>query len=218
MTGCTFFTPKVFLHCEGILHFGKFISFLADLSAFLNRLLKKDAPFHWSAECEDGFNRIKEALTLTEVLAHFDPKVPLGLACDASTISIGAVLYHRYENGMERPIAYASKTLTKAEQNYSQIKREVLSLVYGVKKFHQYIFSYKFTLLMDHKPLLKIFGTKSGIPVMTANRLQRWAIILSVYTYTCMIYSISQPKNMGMLTLFSNFQSQMMTVLRRIKV
>ena len=49
-------------------------------------------------------------------------------------------IYHRYEDGTERPIAYVSKTLTKAEQNYSQIKREALSLVYGVKKFHQYIF------------------------------------------------------------------------------
>ena len=111
-------------------HYGKLIPFLANLSAPLNRLLRKDAPFPWSAECEDSFKRIKEVLTSTEVLAHFDPKVPLGLACDASTIGIGAVLYHRYEYGTERPIAYASKTLTKTEQNYSQIEREALSLVY----------------------------------------------------------------------------------------
>ena len=154
----------------GILnHYGKFIPFLADLSAPLNRLLRKYTPFHWSAECEDSFKRIKEVLTSTEVLAHFDPKVLLGLACDASTIGIGAVLYHRYEDDTERPIAYASKTLTKTEQNYSQIKREALSLVYGVKKFHQYIFGYRFT---HHKPLLTIFGPKSGIPVMAASRLQ----------------------------------------------
>ena len=146
-------------------------------------MLRKDASFHWSTECEDSFKRIKEVLTSTEVLAHFDPKVLLGLACDASTIGIGAVLYHRYEDGMERPIVYASKTLTKTEQNYSQIEREALSLVYGVKKFHQYIFDYRFTLLTDHRPLLTIFGPKSGIPVMAASRLQRWAIILSAYTY-----------------------------------
>ena len=149
----------------------------------MNKLLRKDAQFCWSSECEDSFNKIKEALTSAEVLAHFDPQVPLGLACNASTVGIGAVLYHRYDNGTERPIAYASKALTKAEQNYSQIEREALSLVYGVKKFHKFLFGHKFTLLTDHKPLLTIFGPKSGIPEMAASSLQRWALILSAYTY-----------------------------------
>ena len=111
-------------------HYSKFIPFLADLSAPLYRLLRKDVPFHWSEECEDSFKRIEEVLTSSEVLAHFDPKVPLGLACDASTTGIGAVLCHRYEDGTEKPIAYVPKTLTKTEQNYSQIKKdEVLSKV-----------------------------------------------------------------------------------------
>ena len=142
-------------------HYGKFIPFLVDLSAPLNKLLRKDTPFHWSAESEDSFKRIKEALTSTEVLAHFDLKLPLGLVCDTSTVGIGAVLYHRYEDGTERPIAYASKTLIKAEQNYSLIETEALSLVYGVKKFHQYIFGYRFTLLTDHKPPSHNIWTKS---------------------------------------------------------
>ena len=183
-------------------HYGKFIPFLADLSAPLNKLLRKDAPFHWSVESEDSFKRIKEALTSTEVLAHFDPKLPLGLACDASTVGIGAVLYHRYEDGTERPIAYASKTLTKAEQNYSQIEREALSLVYGVKKFHQYIFGYRFALLTDHKPLLTIFGPKAGIPVMAASRLQRWAIILSAYTYDIQYKRTKEHGNADTLSRF----------------
>ena len=53
-------------------------------------------------------NLIKHALTTTTVLAHFDPDVPIGLACDASAVGIGAVIYHKYEDGTERPIAYAS--------------------------------------------------------------------------------------------------------------
>ena len=76
-------------------HYGKFIPFLADLSAPLKKLLRKDAEFSWSAECDKSLNKIKEALTSAKILAHFDPKVPLGLACDASKVGIGAILYHR---------------------------------------------------------------------------------------------------------------------------
>ena len=120
----------------------------------------------------------------TDVLAHYDPKLPVGLACDASSIRVGAVLFHKYPDGSERPIAYASKSLTSAEKNYSQIEREALSIIFGIRKFQQFLYGQPFLLLTDHKPLLTIFGHKKGIPTMAASRLQRWAIILSAYTYT----------------------------------
>ena len=68
-------------------------------------------------------------------LMHFNPTLTIGLACDASSSGIGAVLLHILPNGEERPIAYASKSLTPAERNYSQIEREGLSIVFGVKNF-----------------------------------------------------------------------------------
>ena len=121
-------------------HYGKFIRCLADLSSSLNNLLKKDVQWNWSEECQESFLKIKETLTSTEVLAHFNPDVLLGLACDASGVGIGAVIYHKYEDGSERPIAYASKTLSDAERNYSQIEREKHSVLSSASKFHQFLY------------------------------------------------------------------------------
>ena len=105
-------------------------------------------------------------------MAHFDPKMLTGLACDASTVGIGAVIYQKDPDGSERPIAYAFKTLSNRERNYSQIEREALSIVlHGIKKFHQHLYGHKFSLLTDYKPLLAIFSPRKGIPAMAASRL-----------------------------------------------
>ena len=77
----------------------------------------------------------------------------------------------------EKPIEFASRTLNSAELKYSQIEMEGLSLVYGVKKFHMYLYGkQKFMLVTDHKPLLTILGPKAGLPTLVAARLQRWAV------------------------------------------
>ena len=78
---------------------------------------------------------------------------------------------------------HISRTLTPTETRYSQIEKEALSLVVAVRRFHKYIYGHRFTLLTDHKPLPSIFGSKKGIPVHSANRLQRWALVLLGYDF-----------------------------------
>ena len=81
------------------------------------------------------------------------------------------------------PVAFASRTLTSSEKNYSQVEKEALSLIFGVRHFHTYLYGRSFTIVTDHKPLTSILGPKKGIPSLAAARLQRWAWILSAYTY-----------------------------------
>ena len=90
---------------------------------------------------------------------------------------------HIMPDGTERLIAFASRTLSSSERNYAQVEKEALSLIFGVKRFHNYLYGCKFTLVTDHKPLTTILGPKKCIPPLATARLQRWAIILSAYTY-----------------------------------
>lgn len=115
---------------------------------------------------------------------HYDSHLELILACDASPTEVGVILSKKLSNNVEKPIAFMSRTLSKCEQEYSQIDKEALAIVYAVKHFHQYLYGRHFILKSDFKPLISIFGENKGIPVLTAHRLQRYANSLSGYTYT----------------------------------
>ncbi|KAI2660949.1 hypothetical protein H4Q32_008646 [Labeo rohita] len=91
--------------------------------------------------------------------------------------------FHTLHSGEEKPIDFAPCTLSKAEQNYAQIEREALEIVFRVRKFHQYLYGRKFTLFTDPRPLTTIFGPQNGIPSMAVARMQRWALLLSVHNY-----------------------------------
>lgn len=98
-------------------------------------LLQKEAKWKWTKEQGKAFTQVKEQLTSPVILTTFDPEKELLLQCDASSYGLGAVLSHRDMNGMERPIAYCSRTLAPAEKRYSQLDKEALALVFGVKSF-----------------------------------------------------------------------------------
>ena len=136
---------------------------------------------HSSAQpCSEG----QEGLMEAPVLAHYDPTLLIRLAGDAFAYGIGAVLSHKFPDVKCKQwgIAYISRTLSKAEGNYVQLEKEALSLLFGVRKFHQYIYGRKFVLITDHQPLVTLFGPKKGIPSLAAAWLQRWALELSSYS------------------------------------
>lgn len=163
--------------------YGKFIREMRSIREPLDNLLKKDSKFVWSKECQNSFKKFKEIMMSDLVLAHYDPEMEVIVAADASQSGIGACIQHKYPDGNVKAIYHASRSLTPAETRYSQIEKEALALIFAVTKFHRYIYGRKFTLQTDHKPLISIFGSKKGIPVYTANRLQRWALTLLLYDY-----------------------------------
>ncbi|WKY12958.1 hypothetical protein Q1695_004069 [Nippostrongylus brasiliensis] len=164
-------------------YYGAFIQDMRQLRAPMDALLKKDTPFRWSSECQNSFEKAKKILASPLLLTHYDPKLELIVAADASDYGVGAVLLHRFPDGTEKAVSHASRSLTDAEKKYGQIEKEGLALVFAVRKFHRYLFGRRFTLLTDHKPLVAIFGNKNGIPSYTANRLLRWSLILHGYDF-----------------------------------
>ena len=165
-------------------YYHRFLPNLATAASPLNKLLEQNRKCVWSEENQAAFAKVKELITSDLVLTHYDPKLPVKLACDASPVGIGAVLSHVMEDNAERPIAYASRTLSKTERNYSQIDKEALTLIWGVKKFYQYLFGRHFTLVTDHQPMISTFNPRKGISAMTVACLQRYALFLAGFNYT----------------------------------
>ncbi|KAK3100735.1 hypothetical protein FSP39_024398 [Pinctada imbricata] len=160
--------------------------FLPNLSTELyplHELLRKNTKWRLGTKQKKAFQKAKEMLQSDKLLVHFEPNKEIILACDASPYGVGAVLSHKMTNGEEKPIAYASKTLTSAEKKYSQIEKESLAIIFGVKKFHQYIFGRHVRIVTDHKPLIGLFREDRSVPINAASRIQRWALTLAAYEY-----------------------------------
>ncbi|GFR19077.1 uncharacterized protein K02A2.6 [Trichonephila clavata] len=101
----------------------------------------------------------------------------------------------------ERPIAFASRTLSGSEKKYSQIDKEALSIVWAVKKFYLYLKVRRFTLITDHKPLVAIFCSKRGFPVLEATRLLHYTQILQSFVFDIIFRKTFEHGNADFLSL-----------------
>ena len=129
------------------------------------------------------FRKAKELLSSALVLTYYNPSKPLLLSCDAYPYGVGAVLSHQLPDNSERPVTYASRTLSPAEVKYLQLDKESLSIAYGVNAILYYLYGRKFTILSDHKPLKYLLGETRCIPPLASARIQRRVLMLSAYNY-----------------------------------
>ena len=154
-------------------YYRRFIKGYSSIAEPLHKLTRKtEGGFKWNSECQNAFQHLKHLLVSPPILAYPQFQLPFVVTLDASSCAIGAVLSQEHE-GEEKVIAYWSRQLSKAEQNYSTIEREALAVVAAVKEFFPYLYGKSFNLLTDHNPLTSLRGLKD-----TGGRITRWLLFL----------------------------------------
>ena len=161
-----------------ITYYCRFVKNLSKIAYPLNQLLKKNAKWVWSEECERSFCLIKEMLASTPILTLYDPNESHTIITDASPTGLGAVLV---QGKREKPVIYVFRSLSESEKNYSQIEREGLCVVFAFERLRHFILGKQIKLVTDNKPLSSIVSSK--LPALAASRIQRWLLKLAEYEY-----------------------------------
>ena len=140
-------------------YLAKFVPNLSQTTAPLRALLKKEIHFNLQKPQLDAITELKRLVTTSPCLKFFDPNLPTRLKPDASSEGLGALLEQNHGSEEEErwhPIAYASRALQPYETRYAQIEKEILSVVFGTERFHEYLYGRHFTVYNDHQPLKSI--------------------------------------------------------------
>lgn len=159
-------------------YYRRFIKDFSKIANPLNKLLKKNVPFNWTNAQQQAFEYLKNCLISSPILTYPQWNRPFILFTDASTFALGAVLSQKDEDGNERVVAYASRSLLPAEKNYTATELECLAAVWAIGKFHHYLHGSHFSLITDHSALCHLFNmtTPNG-------RLARWVMKLQSYDF-----------------------------------
>lgn len=179
--------------------YAKFIKNFSHKTYVLRQLLKQRNKYEWSEECDKTFLALKNEMCTALPLQGFDPALKNFVTTDPSSKGLGAVLTQD-SNGVEFTLAFASRTLTPAEETLSVIEREALACVWSLEHFRQFIWGSRVTLYTDHKPLTKVFTTK-GL-YNASPRLARLSVRLFDYMYDIQYVP-------GVRNVIANFLSRM---------
>ena len=161
---------------------GKFTHNLAETSKPLRDLLGKKNAWCWDEPQETAFQAVKRLLISTPALSFYSPERNTIVSADASSYGLGSVLLQKQPDNVWKPIAYASRALTSAEQKYAQIEKEALAVTWSCERFNDYLLGTTFHIHTDHKPLVPLLSTKNldELPI----RIQRFRMRLMRYSFT----------------------------------
>jgi len=159
-------------------YYRKFVKDFSRIAKPLNQLLKKDIPFEWAEKQQNAFDRLKDRLQTSPILRYPDFEKPFIVYTDASGTGLGAVLSQVDDEEKEYVIAYASRSLNKAEQKYAVTDQECLAVVWAIDHFKHYLGLQPFTIITDHSAL-KWLQTAQ----MPTGRRARWILTLQQYDF-----------------------------------
>ena len=160
----------------------KFAPMLADITKPLRELLVKDNHWVWEKPQQVAFDKVKEILTNSPVLALYNPNLETVVSADASSYGLGAVLLQKQDTGDFKPVVYISRSLSTAEARYAQIEKESLAFTWACERLADYLIGLKFHIETDHKPLVPLFSTKNleELPI----RVQRFRMRMMRFEFT----------------------------------
>ena len=156
-------------------YYRRYVQNFSTIAAPLHALTQDGISFWWDQACNDAFNTLKNHLVNSPILAYpsFERNATeFVLQTDASAFALGAVLEQK-----GHVIAYASRSLTASERNYSVIQRECLAIVFALKQFRHYLLGRPFLLNTDHAPLQWLSAQKME------GMLCRWALAMQEYDF-----------------------------------
>ena len=143
---------------------------LAEIAKPFTELTKKNRRFDWTPEHTEAFNRLKDELSKNTVLAHFNPQLDTELRCDASDVGVGALLVQRHGQDW-RIVCCAGRCLTDTEKRYPVGERELLAIVYGLKRYRCYLYGMEFVVATDHVNHRSLLTKSDPSP-----RVARWLL------------------------------------------
>ena len=154
-------------------HVSRFIPRLAEVVAPLREVCRKDSDWSWGERQRKGFREATTLVSQSMALAFFNPTAAIEIECDSSQYALGAALIQN-----DKPVYFASRTLSTTETRYAQIEKELLAVVYSLKRFHYFVFPKEVTVFTDHRPLINIMLKPLGeVPL----RLQKMLMAIQRY-------------------------------------
>ena len=142
-------------------YYRRFVKDFSKIAEPLRELTRKNAVFQWTEVCEQAMARLKDCLTHAPVLAYPSFDKPYTVETDASICGLGAIVSQIQDDAKLHPIAYASRSLTATERNYSITELEALAVVWALTRFHSYFYGQSVTVITDHAAVKAFLETPS---------------------------------------------------------